>query len=133
MNSVSWQENFYTIVVSDENSVTIISTDLLAQIRKLIDSSRLRVAATVNSELTVLNWNIGGLFKQHLQFENRAAYRQQLVIRLSKDLTAQYGRGWSHQQLRHCLHLVETYPDQDIVYTLCRNLDWSKIRWLSFA
>jgi len=108
--------------MSDENSVSTISIELLGQIRELIDSSRLRVAATVNSELTVLNWNIGGLLKQHLQIENRAAYGQRLVIRLSKDLTAQYGRGWSHQQLRHCLHLVETYPDQDIVYTLCRQI-----------
>ena len=118
--------------MSDENSVSTISTDLLPQIRKLIDSSRLRVAATVNSELTMLNWNIGGLLKQHLQIENRAAYGQQLVIRLSKDLTAQYGRGWSHQQLRHCLHLVETYPDQDIIYTLCRQLNWSQIRTLMY-
>ncbi|MFK8079739.1 MAG: YhcG family protein [Granulosicoccus sp.] len=93
--------------MSDENSVSTISTDLLAQIRELIDSSRLRVAATVNSELTVLNWSIGGLLKQHLQIENRAAYGQ---------------------QLRHCLQLVETYPDQEIVYTLCRQLNWSKIR-----
>ena len=114
--------------MSDENSISTISTELLPQIRKLIDASRNRVAATVNSELTMLNWDIGALLKQQLQIENRAAHGQQLVIRLSKDLTAQYGRGWSHQQLRHCLHLVETHPDQEIVYTLCRQLNWSQIR-----
>ena len=132
MNPVSWQKYSYTTCMSDENSISTISTELLPQIRKLIDASRNRVAATVNSELTMLNWNIGALLKQQLQIENRAAYGQQLVIRLSKDLTAQYGRGWSHQQLRHCLHLVETHPDQQIVYTLCRQLNWSKIRTLMY-
>ena len=132
MNYVSWQEYPYTMGMSDQNSESAISTDLPGQIRKLIDSSRHRVAAAVNAELTMLNWNIGGLLKQHLQIEDRATYGQQLVIRLSKDLTAQYGRGWSHQQLRHCLHLVETYPNEEIVYTLCRQLNWSKIRTLMY-
>ena len=108
MNPVSWQNYPYTTCMSDENSITTISTELLPQIRKLIDTSRRRVAATVNSELTMLNWNIGALLKQQLQIENRAAYGQQLVIRLSKDLTTQHGRGWSQQQLRHCLHLLST-------------------------
>ena len=76
MNYVSWQEYPYTMGMSDQNSESAISTDLPGQIRKLIDSSRHRVAAAVNAELTMLNWNIGGLLKQHLQIEDRATYGQ---------------------------------------------------------
>ena len=66
MNPVSWQKYPYTTCMSDENSISTISAELLPQVRELIDASRNRVAATVNSELTMLNWNIGALLKQQL-------------------------------------------------------------------
>ena len=39
---------------------------LLSEIRQLIDQSRLRVAQTVNAELTLLYWNIGQLLKREV-------------------------------------------------------------------
>jgi len=118
--------------MSDEHTLSTINTECLPQIQALIEASRQRVAVTVNAELTLLYWHIGGVLKTHLGIDNRAAYGQQLVVRLSQALTQAYGRGWSHQQLRHCLHLVETFPDEQILSTLCRQLNWSKIRILMY-
>ena len=41
-------------------------------------------------------------------------------------VTLQYGKGWSEKHLRHCLYTVETFPDTDIVYILCRQLRLTK-------
>jgi len=118
--------------MSVESALSKVSTESLQEIQVLVDASRQRVAIMVNTELSMLYWHIGGVLKQHLGIENRAAYGKQLVERLAKALTEQYGRGWSQQQLRHSLHLVETFPDQNILYTLCRELNWSKFRPLMY-
>jgi hypothetical protein len=38
----------------------------------------------------------------------------------------EYGRGWSEKQLRHCLRFADIFPDKKIVYTLCRQLSWTR-------
>jgi predicted nuclease of restriction endonuclease-like (RecB) superfamily len=111
-----------------------LSTQLLPQILELIESARGRAAAAVNAELTMLYWRIGLLLKEHVVRGDRAEYGQQIIERLAADLTEQYGKGWSHQQLRHCLRTAETFPDaySEILYTLCRELSWSHIRKLVY-
>ena len=39
-----------------------------------------------------------------------------------------YGKGWSEKQLRHCLHFAETFPDEQIVSALRRQLSWIHIK-----
>ncbi len=55
----------------------------------------------------------------------RAEYGKEVVKSLSRNLTEEYGKGWSEKQLRHCLRIAETFPDKEILYTLCRQLSWS--------
>jgi predicted nuclease of restriction endonuclease-like (RecB) superfamily len=43
-----------------------------------------------------------------------------------------YGKGWGEKHLRHCLRLAETFPDDQIIYTLCRQLSWSHLRLLIY-
>ena len=47
-------------------------------------------------------------------------------------LTEKYGKGWSLQQLRHCLRAAEAFPDEQIVYALRIQLSWTHIRTLIF-
>ncbi len=55
-----------------------------------------------------------------------------MIKQLSERLGEVYGRGWSEQQLRHCLRLAETYPDEAILYAVRRELSWTHIRTLMY-
>lgn len=98
---------------------------LLVDIRSLIERSRQQLATTVNSELTVLYWHIGLRIRSEVLQGERAAYGEQIVSTLSRQLEQEFGRGFSAKNLRHMMRFAEAYPDGVIVSTLSRQLAWS--------
>ncbi|MHA6830688.1 DUF1016 N-terminal domain-containing protein [Ralstonia pseudosolanacearum] len=46
---------------------------------------------------------------------------------------ADYGKGWSEKQLRHCLRLAETFPDEAMLSALQRALSWNHIKALIYT
>jgi len=109
-----------------------INTNLIKEIKQLIEQSRQKVAVAVNSEISLLYWQIGKRINSDILNNKRAEYGKQIIATLSQQLTLEYGRGWSEKQLRHCIHFAETFSDEKIVYTLCRQLSWSHIRLIMF-
>jgi predicted nuclease of restriction endonuclease-like (RecB) superfamily len=81
--------------------------------------------------LTLLHWNIGKRIQTELLKSSRADYGSEIVANLSKDLTANFGRGWSKRQLHHCIRFAELYPDSSIVQTLSAQLNWSQIQLIT--
>lgn len=102
--------------------------DLAVDIKQLIEQSRQQVAVAVNSAITILYWQIGKRINEAVLQNQRAAYGKEIVVSLSRQLTEEYGNGWSKRQLHHCLRFAETFPDVAIVHTLCTQLSWSHIR-----
>ena len=98
---------------------------LVGDIRQLIEQSRQKLAAAVNSALTLLYWHIGQRIRTDVLHGERAAYGEQIVSALARQLEADYGRGFSAKNLRHMLRFAETYADGEIVSTLSRQLAWS--------
>ena len=86
------------------------SPPLLADVRLLINAARQRVASTVNAELTQLYWQIGKRVNSELLQGQRAEYGKQDIAELAKQLTTEFGKGWSAQQIRHCLRLAVNRP-----------------------
>ncbi|HCY76562.1 MAG TPA: cytoplasmic protein [Ignavibacteriales bacterium] len=105
---------------------------LFGKIAALIQESKQRVAVSVNAELTMLYWNIGKHIKTEILNNKRADYGQRILITLSQQLTENFGKGWSVKQLQHCLHIAEIFPDEQNVYTLCRQLTWSHLRAIMY-
>lgn len=74
---------------------------LVSDISGLLEEARRRAVRAVNSVLTATYWEIG---RRIVEFEQggqaRAAYGEELLIRLSADLTAKHGRGFSDRNLR---------------------------------
>jgi len=103
------------------------STDnpLLSEISQLIEESRKRVLQTVNSELALLNWNIGRVVKTAVLSNERAEYGKEVIINLAKDLTVQYGRGFNRSALLRMIQFYEQFQEVEIVATLSRQLSWS--------
>ncbi|MBO3462172.1 DUF1016 N-terminal domain-containing protein [Aetokthonos hydrillicola] len=115
------------------NDLTQPTNDLLFQeIRQLIDVARQRAAVAVNAEITLLYWQVGKRIQTEVLQGQRAEYGKQVIVSLSQQLTQTYGKGWSEKQLRHCLHFAETFPDEQIVSTLRRQLSWTHIKTLMY-
>jgi predicted nuclease of restriction endonuclease-like (RecB) superfamily len=114
------------------NPLTPAETPLLLDIQSLIDAARRRVATTVNAELTLLYWQVGRRLYAEVLGGERAAYGEQVIDSLARQLTERYGRGWSAKQLRHCLRAAETFPDEEIVSALRRQLTWTHIKTLIY-
>ena len=105
---------------------------LFSEIKQLIEETRQAVAVTVNAGTTMLYWNIGNLINNEILGNKRAEYGKEVVKSLSKELTQQYGKGWSDKQLRHCLRIAETFPDMEILYALSRQLSWTHFRTIMY-
>jgi predicted nuclease of restriction endonuclease-like (RecB) superfamily len=103
---------------------------LSEEIKSLVVSSKQQVARTINSTLTLLHWNIGKRIQTELLKSSRADYGSEIVANLSKDLTANFGRGWSKRQLHHCIRFAELYPDSSIVHSLSAQLNWTHLKYI---
>lgn len=112
---------------------TTIATPLLGDIRQMIEQARQAVAVTINAELTLLYWNIGKRINEEILKGKRAEYGGHIIASLSKQLTLEYGKGWSEKQLRHCLCAAETFADETIFSAMRRQLSWSHIKTLMYV
>jgi len=112
-----------------EKSELLIASD----IKQLIETSRSNVAIAVNSEITLLYWQVGKRINEEVLKNARAEYGKQIVLLLAKQLTDEYGKGWGEPQLRKCMQFNQVFPDQQIVDALRPLLSWTHIRILSFV
>lgn len=101
------------------------SGGIFEDIRKLIEETRQNVATTVNAGLTMLYWKIGKRIYQEILQKDRAEYGAQIVSSLGRQLSIEYGRGFSEKSLRHMIRFAEAYPDDKIVSSLLRQLSWT--------
>lgn len=91
---------------------------------ELLDAARQEAARKVNALMTASYWEIGRRIVQAEQKgKRRAGYGEQLMARLSKDLTAHFGRGFSPDNLENMRRFFLAYPLATISETPSRNLD----------
>ncbi len=98
---------------------------LLQDLRDLIRSARSGVAQAVNSALVLHYWQVGRRIRGEILESRRAAYGEQIVSTLSRQLSAEFGSGYSRPNLFRMIKFAESFPDGQIVSTLSRQLSWS--------
>lgn len=103
-----------------------LPTNLHAELRTLIASSRQRLAGAVNAELTRLYWGVGERLRTEvLGGADRAKYGDQLIQRVGEQLAQEFGRGFEAKNLRRMVQFAQAFPQPEIVATLSRQLSWS--------
>jgi hypothetical protein len=105
---------------------------LLQDLRELIASARLDVARQVNSTLVLLHWKVGQRIRQDILKEKRAEYGEQIVSAVSRELSVEFGEGFSEKNLWHMMRFVEVFPDENIVSTLRRELSWTHFKQIIY-
>ncbi len=107
-------------------SVTTMATDLPAGyvdvrsgIAEVLSVVRRAAARNVNALMTASYWEIGRRIVEAGQKGKRCAgYGEQLITRLSVDLTLQFGRGFSSQNLWQMRQLFLAWGVNQILQTL---------------
>ena len=95
----------------------------------LLQAARQAAARTVNALMTATYWEIG---RRIVEFEQggeaRAGYGETLIQRLADDLSRQFGRGFSRQNLQQmrqfylCWPIIQTLSEQLLAGEICQTL-----------
>lgn len=104
---------------------------LFNDIKNLIEESRQQVAVSVNATITMLYWQVGKRINEEIEGKNRSeVYGKEIVATLWRQLAADYGTAFSEKNLRRMMQFNKVFPQQEVVYTLCRQLSWSHMKIL---
>jgi len=96
---------------------------ILQEIKTILDTARNNVARQVNNELLNAYWNIGRIICEYEQSDSaRADYGKQTLKALSKELTKEFGKGFSVSNIQFMRRFYQTYQIQQ---TASVKLSWS--------
>lgn len=105
------------------------SNNINEDIRSILAEARRITARAVNTAMVTAYWLIGKrIVLEEQKGQDRANYGENLLKNLSKELTAEFGNGFSYSNLYNMRLFYQTYTDAEKFYTLCINLSWSHNR-----
>lgn len=106
------QNRLMNIGQNDIMSSYVKSDDILKDMCGIIESSRNAAYQAVNTALVQRNWLIGyRIAEEELQGDDRAEYGANIISKLAKELTAEYGKGFTKTNLYHFYSFYKMYPD----------------------
>jgi predicted nuclease of restriction endonuclease-like (RecB) superfamily len=91
----------------------------------MIQDAKASVASAVNTVLAMLYWRIGRRIHMEILKGERAEYGKQVVLTLSSQLVEDFGRGFNEKNLRRMIQFAESFPDEQNVVSLMRQLSWT--------
>ena len=85
-------------------------TEWRKDIENLIETSKLRTAINVNTDMLTLYWSIG---EQIIEKQEKLGWGKKIIEQLSKDLCLKFpdDRGYSERNLRNMKRFAIEYPD----------------------
>ena len=95
----------------------------MTSIKERIQRSRIRASMLVNSEQTLLYWDVG---HEILEKQNNEGWRTKVVERMSADLRATFPdmKGWSRSNLMYMRQFAEAWTRREIVQAPLGQLPW---------
>ena len=97
--------------------------DLLDEIKRRIQTERLRTVMAANSAMVLLYWDIGRLI---LERQEREGWGSKVIDRLAADLHAAYPdmSGLSPRNLKYMRSFASAWPDAAIVQEVLAQIPW---------
>lgn len=106
------------------------SDKMFGKISQLIEVAQQKVAISLNTETTILYWNIGYYINTELKSTGQIKYGSKIIATLSQLLTQFAGKGYSYTALtRMCK--VANVLDSNNIATVSQQLSWSHLIELS--
>ena len=99
---------------------------LFSEIREILINARKTAYKAINFSMVTAYWNIGRLIVEDEQQGNsRAEYGKTILADLAKELTIEFGKGFSERELRRIRQFYLTFPKWD---ALRPELTWTHYR-----
>jgi predicted nuclease of restriction endonuclease-like (RecB) superfamily len=99
-------------------------TSFVGALKQIVASARTRAYAAVNFAQVEANWLIGRqLVEQEQHGAARAEYGKQIIALASRELTKEFGRGFSERNLRQFRQFYQMFPSLPIRQTLIAKSD----------
>ena len=97
---------------NNNNMINFVKTDdILTDMRGIIDSAQKAAFQAVNIALVQRNWLIGyRIAEEELNGEKRAEYGTEVIKKLAKELTAEYGQGFDYSTLYKFVRFYKAFP-----------------------
>ncbi len=84
----------------------------ITDIKQILAQARQTAYAAVNTAMVEAYWLIGRrIVEEEQKGEDRAAYGKEILKNLSKELSTEFGRGFSERSLREFRQFYQTMPD----------------------
>ena len=103
------------------------ANDLYGNILNILNRYRADAYRAVNTAMVISYWQIGKEIVENEQGGNiKASYGDEILQTLSKNLTADFGKGFSYANLRNFRQFYLTYPEEQICYavrSISQNID----------
>jgi len=98
--------------------------------KERLANAGLKLYSIVYFAMVEAYWLIGKRIVEEEQGQERAEYGKYLIRELSKKLSAESGKGFSHSKQWNFRHFHLTFRSQEKLYTLHRELTWTHYRGL---
>jgi predicted nuclease of restriction endonuclease-like (RecB) superfamily len=102
--------------------------DFYDEVRALLNLARQKAYASINFAMVEAYWQIGRrIVEEEQNGKERADYGAFLIKELSRQLTGEFGKGFTVANLWNFRQFYLAFPDEKL-YTLRRELTWSHYR-----
>ena len=109
------------------NELTIYQS-VIDDVKGIISSGMESAYNATNRAMVLTNWNIGRrIVEEEQQGKERAEYGEQIIEKLSKQLTLRYGRGFGPRYLRSFRKFYQVVDSYKIWKSRFPNLTWTHI------
>ncbi len=92
------------------------------QIKRILSEARNKVYQTANFAMVEAYWNIGKSIVEQQGGEEKAEYGVRLIAELSKQMSTDFGKGFTVANLKNMRQFYLTFPKS---YALRSELSWT--------
>lgn len=97
------------------------------QIKSILSDARNKVYQTANFAMVKAYWNIGKSIVEQQDGYEKAEYGSKLIVELSKQMTLDFGKGFTPTNLKYMRQFYLTFPNS---HALRDELSWTHYRLL---
>lgn len=98
----------------------------IQDIKRLVYSARTKTYQAINTLMIEVYWEIGRrVVEEEQNGGTRAAYGKEILKKLSSELTAEFGKGFSERNIRNFRQFYLVFPEAGKWKTLSAKLNWS--------
>lgn len=112
----------------EKNTETIVPKTFVDEVKAIVSKGRNTAYAAANTAMISTYWQIGRrIVVEEQNGANRAAYGKQIINTLSKELSMEFGIGFSARYLRAFRKFYMVVPNYEIWKSQFPNLQWTHI------